>query len=77
VRAAPEYNQSVVNLNLDDYDSHDRRREAFYESPDQKLRSTIFKFGEVVRPRQSLHHGQTAHCLNRIHLRSCLDLLAI
>jgi hypothetical protein len=32
----------------DDYDHHDHRREA-QESPDQKLKAAIIKFGEVVR----------------------------
>jgi hypothetical protein len=32
----------------DDYDHHDHRREA-QESPDQKLKTAIIKYGEVVR----------------------------
>ena len=32
----------------DDYDHHDHRREV-QESPDQKLKTAIIKFGEVVR----------------------------
>ena len=32
----------------DDYDHYDHRREA-QESPDQKLKTAIIKFGEVVR----------------------------
>jgi nuclear cap-binding protein subunit 1 len=32
----------------DDYDHYDHRREV-QESPDQKLKATIIKFGEVVR----------------------------
>jgi hypothetical protein len=32
----------------DDYDHYDHRREA-QESPDQKLKAAIIKFGEVVR----------------------------
>jgi nuclear cap-binding protein subunit 1 len=32
---------------VDDFDLHDRRREAF-ESPEQKLKSVILKLGEVV-----------------------------
>ena len=42
----------TVNSNLkyypDDYDHYDHRREA-QESPDQKLKAAIIKFGEVVR----------------------------
>lgn len=33
----------------DDYDAHDRRRESF-ESPEQILKNTIIKLGEVVSP---------------------------
>lgn len=33
---------------LDDYDHYDHRREV-QESPDQKLKTAIIKFGEVVR----------------------------
>jgi hypothetical protein len=32
---------------LEDYDAHDRRRESF-ESPEQILKNTIIKLGEVV-----------------------------
>lgn len=38
---------SAVSSCLDDTDLHDRRRE-FYESPEQKLKVTIIKLGEVV-----------------------------
>lgn len=54
-----QYNKSVTDLEPDDYDNHERRRDVFYESPEQKLRSTIFKFGEVVRPQYTLDHCQT------------------
>jgi nuclear cap-binding protein subunit 1 len=33
----------------DDYDAHDRRRESL-ESPEQMLKNTIIKLGEVVSP---------------------------
>jgi nuclear cap-binding protein subunit 1 len=39
---------SNVKYRADDYDHYDHRREA-QESPDQKLKTAIIKFGEVVR----------------------------
>ena len=39
---------SNVKCCADDYDHYDHRREA-QESPDQKLKTAIIKFGEVVR----------------------------
>jgi hypothetical protein len=38
---------SARSSRIDDFDSHDRRREV-YETPDQKLRLAIIKLGEVV-----------------------------
>jgi hypothetical protein len=39
---------SNIKHRADDYDHYDHRREA-QESPDQKLKTAIIKFGEVVR----------------------------
>jgi hypothetical protein len=40
---------NIINKHRpDDYDHYDHRREA-QESPDQKLKTAIIRFGEVVR----------------------------
>ena len=39
---------SNIKYHPDDYDHYEHRREA-QESPDQKLKTAIIKFGEVVR----------------------------
>jgi hypothetical protein len=46
LRAWSIYNN--IKYHPDDYDQYEHRREA-QESPDQKLKTAILKFGEVVR----------------------------
>lgn len=59
LRAWSIYNN--IKYHPDDYDQYEHRREA-QESPDQKLKTAIIKFGEVVRfavpqPRSSYRDG--------------------